>query len=154
VSAQTSSPDTSTSGAGRQNIWVSGGVGVGTGGIGVIGSAWYTYSRLVVGGHKTIAGPFWGRDVHDNALLLGVRNLARRNVMLIAVGPARVGGLHHRFENDPSRFVPAIENGVAASAEWVRTFGSTGIGADLFAARSTNRTITGATFSVQLGWFR
>ena len=153
LSGQARSPDTSAPRVERrQNAWVSGGIGVGTGGLGVIGSAWYSNNHLVVGARKTLASEFYGRDVHDTAWLLGVRNLAERSLFLIVAGPAKVGGLHHRHENDPSFFVPAIERGMAVSAEYVFTFRTRGIGSDLFAAWSKNRSMAGLTFSIQVGW--
>jgi len=136
----------------RNNVWVSGGIGVGTGGFGAIGSVWYSYNHVVIGAHKTVASPIMGRDVHDTAWLIGVRNLAKGRIMLIAAGPARVGGLHHRGDNDPSTVVPANEAGIAVAAEALLPYGTRGIGTDLFAARSKNRSILGATVSFQLGW--
>jgi hypothetical protein len=130
---------------------VSGGIGVGTGGIGMVGSVWYTNNKLVVGAHKTVASEFWGRDVHDTALLLGLRDLAKRGLVLIAAGPARVGGLRHRGGDNLVNPVPSTEQGVAIAAEGVFTYRTRGFGTDLFAAWSKNRTLTGATFSIQVG---
>jgi hypothetical protein len=150
---QTDASDSSTSQPRRrQNAWVSGGVGVGTGGIGAVASVWYSYNHLVVGAHKTYAAPFIGRDVRDTGWLIGVRDLAKRRIVLAAAGPAKFEGLRHRGDNDPSTVVPAVENGVAVAAEAVFTFGTRGVGTDLFAGRSKNRSIAGATFSIQLGW--
>ncbi len=155
MSAQTTAPDTATSHvARRHNAWASGGVGIGSLGIGMVGSLWYSNNHIVIGARKALVNDFpIGRDVHDTAYLLGLRNIVRGSLMLIAVGPAQVGGLHHRYESDPSRFVPAREAGVAAAAEWVRTYGTRGLGVDFFAARSANRSMAAATFSIEVGWF-
>ena len=154
LNGQTGSPDTSAHSAGRRhNAWVSGGVGIATAGMALIGSVWYSNNHLVVGARKTNASPLFGRHVHDTAWLLGVRDLVKGSLILVAAGPAKVGGLHHRFENDPAAFVPSVETGIAVSAEGVFTFKDRGFGTDVFAAKSKNRGMLGATFSVQLGWF-
>lgn len=147
----------------RQNFWVSGGVGVGTGGfaesqgnwqgLAGIASAWYSNNNLVIGARVAGASGWFGPDVHDAALLLGVRNLAPRGLALIAAGPARLGGWHNNGEQSGMRTVLPAEIGIALSAEAAFTSQHLGIGTDFFVARGSNTSIVGATVSLQLGWF-
>jgi len=137
----------------RQNAWISAGIGVGMGGVAGMGSAWYGNNDLVVGAHAAEVAELWGNEVHDVALLVGVRNLSRHGLALIAVGPARLGG--KMYVGDPyiPRTVAKNEIGVAMSAEATFTFRLVGIGLDAFAARSSNRLVEGVTLSIQVGWF-
>jgi hypothetical protein len=163
LSGQTDSSDSPTALASRrQNFWVSGGIGVGTGGLaesqggwrGVaeIASAWYSNNNLVVGARIADASGWFGPDIHDAALLLGVRNLAPRGLALIAAGPARLGGWRSNGEQSGTRTVLPTEIGMALSAEAAFTSPLFGIGIDFFAARGKNTSIVGATLSLQLGW--
>ena len=164
LSGQTASSDSPTVlPSRRQNFWVSGGIGVGTGGLAEsrgdwrglagIASAWYSNNNLVVGARMAVASGWFGPDVHDTALLLGVRNLAPRGLALIAAGPARLGGWHNNGEQSGMRTVLPTEIGMAVSAEAAFTSQHFGIGTDFFVARSRNTSIVGAAVSLQLGWF-
>ena len=161
---QTNSSDSPTALASRrQSFWVSGGIGVGTGGLAEsradwrglagIASAWYSNNNLVVGARAADASGWFGPDVHDTALLLGVRNLAPRGLALIAAGPARLGGWHSNGEQSGTRTVLPTEIGIAVSAEAAFTSQHFGIGTDLFVARGGSTSIVGATVSLQVGWF-
>jgi len=153
LSGQTDSSDSPTALASRrQNVWVSGGVGVGTGGLAEIASGWYSNNNLVVGARTADASGWFGPDVHDTALLLGVRNLAPRGLALIAAGPARLGGWHNNGEQSGTRTVLSTEIGMALSAEAAFLSPLFGIGIDFFAARGKNTSIVGATLSLQLDW--
>jgi hypothetical protein len=136
----------------RQNAWVSAGIGVGIGGVALMGSGWYSDNDLVFGAHVAEVAALWGPEVHDAALLIGVRSVSPHGLALIAVGPARLGG--KMYVGDPyiPRTVATNEIGVAASAEAIINFPLVGIGLDAFAARSSNRLVEGVILSLQHGW--
>jgi hypothetical protein len=117
-----------------------------------MGSAWYGNNDLVVGAHAAEVAELWGNEVHDVALLVGVRNLSRHGLALIAVGPARLGG--KMLVGDPyiRRTVARNEIGMALSAEAILNLPLVGIGLDAFAARSSNRLVEGVILSLQVGW--
>jgi hypothetical protein len=125
---------------------------VGMGGVAGMGSAWYGNNDLVVGAHAAEVAELWGNEVHDVALLVGVRNLSRHGLALIAVGPARLGG--KMLVGDPyiRRTVARNEIGMALSAEAILNLPLVGIGLDAFAARSSNRLVEGVILSLQVGW--
>jgi hypothetical protein len=138
----------------RQNAWASAGIGVGMGGLAMMGSGWYSDNNLVVGVHAAQVAELWGStEVHDAALMVGVRNLDRHGLIMIAVGPARLGG--KMYVGDPyiPRTAASNEIGMAVSAEATINFNLIGIGFDAFAARSSNRLVEGVTLSLQVGWF-
>jgi hypothetical protein len=138
----------------RQNAWASGGIGVGMGGAAIVDSGWYSDNNLVVGVHAAQVAELWGSaEVHDAALMVGVRNLDRHGLIMFAVGPARLGG--KMYVGDPyiPRTVASNEFGMAVSAEAIINFNLVGIGFDAFAARSSNRLVEGVTLSLQVGWF-
>ena len=116
-------------------------------------SGWYSNNHLVVGAHAAEVAEWWGNDdVHDAALLLGVRNLRENSLLMIAAGPASLGGL--RYVGDPyiPRAVARHEYGMAVAAEAILNLHLVGIGFDAFVARSANRLVEGVTLSLQLGW--
>jgi hypothetical protein len=144
----------------RQNAWVSAGIGAGMGGVAGMASGWYSNNRLVVGAH--VAGVAdWDQDVHDGALLLGVRNLSPNSLIMVAAGPARLGGRMYvggpytpRGAGVPYiiRTVARNEIGMAVSAEAILNLSLVGFGLDAFVARSENRLLEGVTLSLQVGW--
>jgi hypothetical protein len=119
----------------------------------MMGSGWYSNNNLVVGAHVAEVAELWGYDdVHDAALMVGVRNLDPHGLIMIAVGPARLGG--RLYVGDPyvPRTVATNEIGMAVSAEAILNFSLVGIGLDAFAARSSNRLVEGVILSLQVGW--
>jgi hypothetical protein len=137
----------------RQNAWASAGIGVGNGGAAFVGSGWYSDNNLAVGAHAAQVAELWGSgEVHDAALMVGVRNLDQHGLIMIAVGPARLGG--NMYVGDPyiPRTVATNEIGMAMAAEAIINFSLVGIGFDAFAARSSNRLVEGVTLSMQIGW--
>ena len=140
----------------QQNAWLSGGVGIGTAGIaGPTGtvSGWYSNNSLLVGAHVVDVIGWSGPEVHDTALLVGLCDLRRHTLFLIAAGPAKLGGRGYRYENGVTTTIPASEIGAALHVEANVHIEVIGIGVDFFAARSNNRSLKGATLSLQLGWF-
>ena len=157
VQGQTGQHDSSrTRSTRQQNAWLSGGVGIGTAGIaGPTGtvSGWYSNNSLLVGAHVVDVVGWSGPEVHDTALLVGLCDLRRHTLFLIAAGPAKLGGRGYRYENGVTTTIPASEIGAALHVEANVHIEVIGIGVDFFAARSNNRSLKGATLSLQLGWF-
>ena len=137
----------------RQNAWASVGIGVGMGGAAVMGSGWYSDKNLVFGAHVAEVAALWGPEVHDAALLLGVRNLSPHGLIMIAAGPARLAGKMYMGDLYAPRTVARNEIGMAVSAEAIINFSLVGIGLDAFAARGSNRLVEGVILSLQFGWF-
>jgi hypothetical protein len=117
-----------------------------------MGSGWYSDNEFVVGFHAADVTQLWGPEVHDVAMLFGVRNLNPHGLVMIAAGPALLGG--KLYVGDPyiPRKVPRNEIGVAVSAEAILTFQLVGVGLEPFAAVSGNRIVEGVLLSLQLGW--
>ena len=137
---------------GRQNAWVSAGIGAGLGGVAGMASGWYSNNHLVVGAHAAEVAN-WDNDVHEAALLLGVRNLRENKLLMIASGPARLGGDLGAGGRYIPRTVARNEIGMAVAAEATINFPLFGIGFDAFVARTENRLVEGVVLSLQLGWF-
>lgn len=117
-------------------------------------SGWYSNNHLVVGAHAAEVAEWWeASEVHDAALLFGVRNLRENGLLMIATGPARLGGLRYVGDPDIPRVVARHEYGMAVSAEAILNLPVVGIGFDAFVARSENRRVEGVVLSLQLGWF-
>jgi hypothetical protein len=153
VRAQVDSIDSSkVEPARRQNAWVSAGIGIGAGGMAFAGSGWYSSNHLVAGVHAADVASLWGPEVHDAALLFGVRNLRHDGLFMIAAGPARLGGKMYAGNLYVPRTVAPYEVGIAVSAEAIVNFPIVGIGFDGFVARSGNRLVEGVTLSFQVGW--
>jgi hypothetical protein len=136
----------------RQNFWLSAGIGPGLRGLAVAGGAWYSNNHLVVGAHGAEVSALWGPEVHDVALLVGLRNLNPNNMILVAVGPAILGGELYVGNLYLPRDVAKYEAGIALSAQARVNFSEVGIGLDGFVAESGNRLVEGVTLSFQAGW--
>jgi hypothetical protein len=136
----------------RQNAWVSAGIGAGMGGVAGMASGWYSNNHLVVGAHKAVVANL-DADVHDGALLLGVRNLRENSLLMIAAGPARLRGDLDAGGGYIPRTVARNETGMAVAAEATINFPLFGIGFDAFVARSENRLVEGVVLSLQVGWY-
>ncbi|MGZ3374905.1 MAG: hypothetical protein ACXU9Z_16560 [Gemmatimonadaceae bacterium] len=136
----------------RQNFWLSAGIGAGLHGLAVTGGAWYSNNHLVVGAHAAEVTALWGPEVHDFALLLGVRNLKPNSMLMIAAGPAVLGGKLYVGNLYQPRTVANYEAGFAASALATVNFSEVGIGFNGFVAQSGNRLVEGVTLSIQAGW--
>ncbi|MGI8548346.1 MAG: hypothetical protein ACR2M1_13625 [Gemmatimonadaceae bacterium] len=81
LGADSTSADSSASRSsrvrGRQNVWLSGGVGSGGeggSGIAAIGNVWYAYGPVAIGARLSEGAP-WAHetDTHDKAALIGLR---------------------------------------------------------------------------------
>lgn len=137
----------------RQDAWVSAGIGVGLHGVAAMGSGWYSNNNFVVGAHAADVTQLWGPDVHDAALMIGVRNLSPHSLIMIAAGPAVLGGqLYVGDPYTPPNGVKSNEIGMAVSAEAIINLSQVGIGFDAFVARSENRLVEGVILSLQVGW--
>jgi hypothetical protein len=137
----------------RQNFWLSAGIGPGLHGVAVAGGAWYSNNNLVIGAHGAQVTALWyGPEVHDVALLVGLRNLNPNNMILVAVGPAILGGELYAGNLYVPRDVAKYEVGIALSAQARVNFSVLGIGLDGFVAQSGNRVVEGLTLSLQAGW--
>jgi hypothetical protein len=136
----------------RQNFWLSAGIGAGLRGLAVTGSGWYSNNHLVVGAQAAQVTQLWGPEVHDVALLVGLRNLNPHSMILIAAGPAVLGGKLYVGNLYVPREVAKYEAGIALSAQARVNFSEVGIGLDGFVAESANRLVEGVTLSFQAGW--
>jgi hypothetical protein len=136
----------------RQNYWLSAGIGVGAGGVAVAGNGWYSNNHLVVGAQAAQVSALWGPEVHDYALLFGLRNLNPHSMILIAAGPARLAGKLYVGNLYIPRAVANYEVGFALSAQARVNFSEVGIGLDAFLAQSENRLVKAVTLSLQAGW--
>jgi hypothetical protein len=136
----------------RQNFWLSAGIGGGFDGVAVTGGAWYSNNHLVVGAHAAEVSDLWGPEVHDVALLLGARNLNRNTILMVAAGPAILGGKLYVGNLYVPRTVANYEVGFALSALAAVNFSEVGIGFNGFVAQSGNRLVEGVTLSLQAGW--
>ena len=115
------------------------------------GGAWYSNNQLVVGAHGVEVAS-WGPEVHDVALLFGLRNLNPNNMVIVAAGPAILGGQLYVGNRYVPRTVAKYEAGFALSALTIVNFSEVGIGLDAFLAQSGNRLVEGITLSLQAGW--
>ena len=136
----------------RQNYWLAAGIGVGAGGLAVVGSGWYSSNHIVVGAHAAQVTALWGPEVHDFALLFGLRNLNPNTMIMVAAGPAVLGGKLYVGNLYVPRTVANYEAGIALSAQARVNFSEVGIGLDGFVAQSGNRLVEGVTLSIQAGW--
>jgi hypothetical protein len=136
----------------RQNFWLSAGIGAGLHGVAVTGSGWYSNNHLVVGSQAAQVAQLWGPEVHDFALLFGLRNLNPNSMILVAAGPAVLGGKLYVGNLYVPRTVKTYEAGIALSAQARVNFSELGIGLDGFVAQSGNRLVEGVTLSLQAGW--
>jgi hypothetical protein len=136
----------------RQNAWISAGIGAGMRGVAGMASGWYSNNHLVAGAHAAVVAN-WNVDVHDDALLLGVRNLRENKLLMIAAGPARLGGDLGAGGRFIPRTVARNEIGMAVAAEATIKLPLFGIGFDAFVARSENRLVEGVVLSLQVGWY-
>ena len=137
----------------RQDAWASAGIGVGLGGLAMMASGWYSDNNLVFGAHAAKVAELWGSlEAHDVALMVGVRNLSPHSLIMVALGPAGLGGTMYVGDPYIPRTVATNEIGMALSAEAIINFSEVGIGLDAFAARSSNRLVQGVTLSFQVGW--
>jgi hypothetical protein len=136
----------------RQNFWLSAGIGPGLHGVAVAGGAWYSNNHLVVGAHGAEVSELWGPEVHDVALLFGLRNLNPNSMIMVAAGPAVLGGKLYVGNLYAPRTVPNYEAGITLSAQARVNFSVVGIGLDGFVAQSGNRLVEGITLSLQAGW--
>jgi hypothetical protein len=136
----------------RQNFWLSAGIGPGLHGVAAAGGAWYSNDHLVVGAHAAEVTALWGPEVHDVALLFGLRNLNPHSMILVAAGPAILGGKLYVGNLYVPREVANYEVGIALSAEARVNFSEVGIGLDGFVAQSGNRLVEGVALSLQAGW--
>jgi len=134
----------------RQNFWLSAGIGVGVHGVAGAAGAWYSNNHLVVGAHGADVAT-WGPEVHDIALLVGLRNLNPHSMILVAAGPAVLGGKLYVGNLYVPRTVAKHEVGFALSALTMVNFSVVGIGLDGFVAQSGNRLVEGVTISLQAG---
>ena len=134
----------------RQNFWLSAGIGVGVHGIAGAAGAWYSNNHLVVGAHGADVAT-WGPEVHDIALLVGLRNLNPHSMIMVAAGPAVLGGKLYVGNLYVPRTVAKHEVGFALSVLTMVNFSVVGIGLDGFVARSGNRLVEGVTLSLQAG---
>ena len=136
----------------RQNFWLSAGIGVGVHGVAGAAGAWYSNNQLVVGAHAAQVTALWdGPEVHDVALLVGLRNLNLHSMILVAAGPAVLGGKLYVGNLYVPRTVAKHEVGFALSALTMVNFSVVGIGLDGFVAQSGNRLVEGVTISLQAG---
>ena len=136
----------------RQDFWLSAGIGGGFGGVAVTGGTWYSNDHLVVGGHGAMVSDLWGPEVHDVALLVGARNLNPNTMLMIAAGPAVLGGKFYVGNRYLPRTVATYEAGFAVSALATVNISVVGIGFNAFLAQSENRLVEGVTLSIQAGW--
>ena len=136
----------------RQNFWLSAGIGAGLGGVAVTGGTWYSNNHLVVGAHGAEVSDLWGPEVHDFALLVGARNLNPNTMLMIAAGPAILGGKFYVGNRYLPRTVATYEVGFAVSALATVNISVVGIGFNAFVAQSENRLVEGVTLSIQAGW--
>jgi hypothetical protein len=136
----------------RQNYWLSAGIGGGLHGLAATGGAWYSNNHLVVGAHGAEVASWWGPEVHDVALLFGLRNLNPHSMILVAAGPAVLGGKLYVGNLYVPRTVANYEVGFALSALTMVNFSEVGIGFDAFVAQSGNRLVEGVALSLQAGW--
>jgi len=137
----------------RQNFWLSAGIGPGLHGVAVAGAAWYSNNNLVVGAHGAQVTALWdGPEVHDVALLFGVRNLNPNSMIMVTAGPAVLGGKLYVGNPYVAKTVANYEVGIALSAQARLNFSVLGIGLDGFVAQSGNRLLEGVTLSLQAGW--
>lgn len=136
----------------RSNFWLSAGIGPGLHGVAVAGGAWYSNNHIVVGAHAAEVTALWGPEVHDGALLFGLRNLNPHGMILLAAGPAVLGGKLYVGNLYVPRTVAKYEAGIALSAQARVNFSVVGIGLDGFVAQSGNRLVEGVALSVQAGW--
>jgi hypothetical protein len=137
----------------RNNFWLSAGIGPGLHGVAVAGGAWYSNNNLVVGAHGAQVTALWyGPEVHDVSLLVGLRNLNPNTMFMVAVGPAILGGKLYVGDLYVPRTVPNYEVGIALNAQARVNFSVIGIGFDGFVAQSGNRLVEGLTLSLQAGW--
>lgn len=137
----------------RQNVWASAGIGVGQGGGAGMASGWYSNNHFVVGAHAAEVSDLWdSHEVHDVALMLGVRNLSKHGLLLIAVGPSRLGGDLYVGSRFGPRTVARNEIGMAVAAEAIANLPIVGIGFDAFVALSQNRLVKAVVLSLQVGW--
>jgi hypothetical protein len=136
----------------RQNFWLSAGIGAGLHGAAATGGAWYSNNHLVVGAHGAEVSALWGPEVHDVALLFGLRNLKPNTMLMIAAGPAILGGKLYVGNLYVPRTVANYETGFTLSAQARVDFSVVGIGLDGFVAQSGNRLVEGVTLSLQAGW--
>jgi hypothetical protein len=137
----------------RNNFWLSAGIGPGLRGVAVSGGAWYSNDHLVVGAHGAQVTQLWdGPEVHDVALLIGLRNLNPNNMIMVAAGPAVLGGKLYVGNLYIPRTVANYEAGFALSAQARVNFSVIGIGLDGFVTQSGNRLVEGVTLSIQAGW--
>ena len=139
----------------RNNAWVSAGVGVGassgfTAGPVATASGWYSYNQFVAGAHAGIQAQWFGPEVKEHSYLIGIRDLGKHEVLLIAAGPAALSGDGYK---PTSGRVPRTETGVAVVAQAIATLPMIGIGFDAFLVRGRHRSVHGVTLSLQLGWF-
>lgn len=136
----------------RQNYWLSAGVGGGLHGLAAAGGAWYSNNQLVVGAHGAEVASWWGPEVHDVALLFGLRNLNPHSMLMVAAGPAVLGGQLYVGNLYVPRTVAKYEVGFALSALATVNLSEVGIGFNAFLAQSENRLVEGVTLSIQAGW--
>ena len=137
----------------RQNFWLSAGVGPGLHGVAGAAGAWYSNNNLVVGAHGAQVTALWyGPEVHDVSLLVGLRNLNPNTMLMVAVGPAILGGKLYVGNLYVPREVAKYEAGIALSAQARVNFSVIGIGLDGFVTQSANRLVEGVTLSLQAGW--
>jgi hypothetical protein len=142
----------STNPSRRQDFWLSAGIGGGLGGVAVTGGTWYSNNHLVVGAHGAMVSDLWGPEVHDVALLVGARNLNPNTMLMIAAGPAVLGGKFYVGNRYLPRTVATYEVGFAVSALATVNVSVVGIGFNAFVAQSGNRLVEGVTLSIQAGW--
>jgi hypothetical protein len=135
----------------RQNAWLSVGIGPGRGGVAGVASGWFSNNHLILGVHAAGVAD-WDREVHDVALLVGARDLSEGGLIMIAAGPARLGGKKIMGNPYSGRTVATNEFGIAISAEAIISLPIAGLGVDAFVARSENRLVEGITLSLQVGW--
>lgn len=138
----------------RQNMWLSGGLGVATNGLAVAGTVWYSHDDLAFGAHAAEAAPLFAerQRVDEQSVLAGVRDLGGHELLLIALGPSLLSGW--RLDADPysATVNRSPEVGLTVAAEAALTTPLVGIGLDAFASRSKHRRLAGITLSLQLGW--
>jgi hypothetical protein len=116
------------------------------------GGAWYSNNHLVVGAHGADVASLWGPEVHDVALLFGLRNLNPHSMLMVAAGPAVLGGKLYVGNLYVLRTVAKYEAGIALSALATVNISEVGIGFNGFVAQSGNRLVEGVTLSIQAGW--
>jgi hypothetical protein len=154
ASAQAASADSIVAvDSARENVWVSGGVGVGSmkSTTGVAGAAglFLSYRHFVVGAHGSTVAEMFGPFASEQSFLVGLRDLQEHELLMIALGPARLAG------NQPNPFGKSLakrETGIAAVAQATINLPIVGIGVEGFIAGGPHRTLRGVTLSLQLGW--